>query len=152
VPNARSWLKLWLPVLIWMVLIFSASSDRGSFQHSSRIIAPLVHWLFPTVSDARIHDVVVFVRKCAHVTEFAALAMLVWRALGAAADPRPGSWPWPRAMRTLLIVAVYAASDEFHQLFVPSREASVVDVMIDTSGAVLALLLVWVIGRWRQRC
>jgi len=45
----------------------------------------------------------------------------------------------------------YAASDEFHQLFVPSREASVLDVLIDTAGAVFALLLIWFIGRWRRR-
>ena len=44
---------------------------------------------------------------------------------------------------TLALVMLYAASDEFHQRFVPSRDASAVDVMIDTGGAVLALFLVW---------
>jgi hypothetical protein len=42
------------------------------------------------------------------------------------------------------------AGDELHQLFVPSREASVVDVLIDASGAVLALLFLWTVRIWRK--
>jgi VanZ family protein len=57
---------------------------------------------------------------------------------------------WLQAARVVLLVILYAASDEFHQSFVPSREASVLDVLIDTAGSVLALLFLWVIGRWRR--
>ncbi len=147
VPNLRAFIKYWLPVLLWMAVIFSASGDRASFQHSSRIVAPLLHWLFPHVSDAAVHAVVVFVRKTAHVTEYAALALLVWRAVG----QNERSWSWRQARRTILWVMLYAATDEFHQLFVPFREAAVTDVLIDTAGAVLALLFLWSVGRWRKR-
>jgi VanZ family protein len=134
-----------------MAVIFSASSDSGSFQHSSRIIEPLVRWLIPNISDAAVHSIIVVVRKAAHVTEYAILALLVWRVLRRP-PLNPGEpWRWSHAGLALLIVILYAASDEFHQWFVPSREASVVDVAIDAIGAVLALLLVWVLGRWRKR-
>jgi len=45
----------------------------------------------------------------------------------------------------------YAASDEFHQTFVPSREGCVRDVMIDTSGALAGLFALWLFGRLRKR-
>ena len=120
-----------------------------SFPHSSRIIAPLVRWLWPQASDAAVHDIVVCVRKGAHLSEFAILALLFWRALEKPIPGAPRPWRWTVAIRTVLLVALYASSDEFHQLFVPSRDASVRDVMIDTAGGILGLILLWTIGRWR---
>lgn len=114
-----------------------------SFQHSSRIIGPFLHWLFPHIPPATIHDVVVAVRKAAHVTEYAVLALLFLRGLRARQEPRSQSWSWPQAGRAVLLVLLYAATDEFHQAFVPSREASVIDVLIDTSGGLLGVLLLW---------
>ena len=133
-----------------MAVIFSASSDTKSFQHSSRILAPLLHWLFPHLSPDTADTVTFAIRKCAHLTEFAVLGLLLWRALRKPVrnDPRP--WNWVQARNALLLVALYAATDEFHQLFVPSRQASIVDVLIDTSGALLGLAFLWVIGRWRK--
>ncbi len=151
VSKARNFFIYWLPVLLWMALIFSASSDRFSFQHSSRVIAPIVRWLMPHISEEALQTIVVVSRKAAHVTEFAILALLVWRLVRRPALNPKERWRYSDAIRTLLMVILYAASDEFHQRFVPSREASIRDVMIDTSGAVLALLLIWVLGRWRKR-
>jgi len=61
-----------------MWVIFSASGDRMSFQHSSRLIGPLVRWVFPHLPDDTVHAIVVFVRKCAHLAEYAVLALLLW--------------------------------------------------------------------------
>ena len=150
VLKTRSFLRYWLPVLVWMCVIFSASSDQMSFQHSSRIIGPFLHWLFPHLSDETIHSAVVTVRKCAHLTEYAALALLLWRALRKPAQPGPAPWQWSKAGLVLALVALYAASDEFHQAFVPSRQASVWDVLLDTTGAAIALLCLWAVGRLRR--
>ncbi len=141
----------WLPVLIWMGMIFAASSDSGSFQHSSRIIAPLLHWLLPYLSDQAVHNVVMCARKCAHLGEYAVLAMLLWRARRQNSAHGYAEWRWPKAGLVLILVALYAASDELHQAFVPSREASVWDVLLDTTGAAVALLCLWGIGRLRKR-
>ena len=147
VPLVRSLIKYWLPVVIWMVIIFSASSDTMSSQHSSRIIGPVVRWLFPHLSEQRVDQIVFAIRKCAHLTEYAVLAVLFWRAVHkpVGKDARP--WRWAEAGFAVLFVAVYAASDEIHQLFVPHREGRVTDVMIDTAGAVIGLLLLWLVGR-----
>ena len=149
--KARTFVQYWLPLLLWMALIFSASSDSGSFQRSSRIIAPFVHWLIPGLSEAGVHSIVVLVRKGAHVTEYAVLASLVLRLMARPSANPMRIWRWSDAIRTLLVVLLYAASDEFHQSFVPTREACIRDVLIDTLGGFLALILLWFVGRWRKR-
>ena len=143
----RFLVRYWLPVLLWMGVIFSASSDSHSAAHSSRIIAPVVRWLWPDLSEEGVYGVVLLVRKCGHVAEYALLALLLWRGLHGRAK-RP--WRWSEAGLALGLTALYAASDEFHQTFVPSRQGSPWDVLLDTSSAALALLCLWGIGRWRK--
>jgi VanZ family protein len=151
VSKFRLFVKYWLPVIIWLAVIFSASGDTKSYQHSSRLIAPFVRWLLPNISPEALDSTVLVVRKCAHLTEYAVLALLFWRAIRKPLrqDPRP--WSWPLAGRAVLFVALYAASDEFHQLFVATRDASLRDVVIDTFGAVLGIILLWGIYRLRKR-
>ena len=146
----RNYLVSWLPVLVWMSLIFTASGDSHSGQHSSRIIEPVLRWLFPHITDATVSVTVLFIRKCAHVTEYAVLALLVWWALRrpVRGDPRP--WRWAHAGYALLCTTLYAASDEIHQLFVPSREGRFEDVVIDAAGAALGLFVLWSLGKWRK--
>jgi VanZ family protein len=151
VPNARPFLKYWLPVLIWMTVIFTASSDSHSYEHSSRLIAPFLHWLFPRISANAVDWVVFIARKCAHVAEYAVLALLLWRALRRPQKDRPRPWNWREAGMALLIVAIYAATDEFHQIFVPTRTPAVHDVVIDTLGGAAGLFALWLIGRWQKR-
>jgi VanZ family protein len=68
------------------------------------------------------------------VTEYAVLALLVFRALA-----QPERSVLATALGALVLCAVYASLDEFHQSFVPSRGASPVDVVLDTFGAALGL-------------
>jgi len=46
--------------------------------------------------------------------------------------------------------AGYAITDEIHQAFVPGRQAQATDVLIDTLGAAIGLLLLWTFGRRRK--
>jgi VanZ family protein len=148
--SVRSSILYWLPIVLWALTIFSASSDSGSFQRSSRIIGPLIHWLFPNMSRENVYEIVFLVRKCAHLTEFAIFALLVWNAIRRPAwkDTRP--WSWREAMEALWFAVLYASTDEFHQTFVPSREGCLRDVFIDSCGAATGLLLLWALGRWRK--
>jgi VanZ family protein len=149
-PRLRSFVKYWVPVAVWMVVIYSASSDTKSFEHSSRILAPILQWLMPQLSEEVVSHVVFIIRKFAHLTEYAILALLLWRALRKPVrnDTRP--WSWIQAGLAILVVALYAGSDEIHQLFVPHREGKIADVMIDTSGGVAGILLLWAAGRLRK--
>ncbi len=149
--KTRSFFKYWLPVIIWMMVIFSASGDHESFQHSSRIIAPLMRWLFPSITETNLDHVVLAVRKCAHLAEYMVLAFLFWRAVcqPVQADPRP--WNPKLAMAAVVFVAIYAATDEYHQRFVPSRGPSVHDVLIDTTGAAIGMVFLRQFWNRRQR-
>lgn len=149
----RLWhfIYFWLPPLLWMGLIFMVSSDGNSFNRSSRLIGPFVHWLFPDAAPATVENVVVAVRKLAHVTEYACCAILLWRALRrhTARDTRP--WSWREPALSLLIVFAYAITDEWHQTFVPGRQGAVHDVLLDTLGGALGLFAIWLAGRWSKR-
>lgn len=149
VPKARYFLKNWLPILIWMLVIFSASADRESVRHSSRIIGPLLHWLLPNLSAHHIDQTVTVARKCAHLTEYAILAILFWRAARPLTRSNREIWNWKLAGASILFVTLYAATDEFHQRFVPGRGPSLHDVVIDTIGAAGGIFFLWLIWKWR---
>ena len=150
VSRLHPFVKYWLPIVLWLALIFAASGDGQSAQRSSRIIGPLVHWLFPDLPETTVGNIVFIVRKCAHLTEYAVLAWLFWRALRKPVrnDPRP--WNWREAWFALGGVLLYAISDEVHQSFIPSRQGSVWDVLLDTLGAAAGLLVLWVSHRRRN--
>ena len=103
----RRTLSLWLPVLLWACLIFGLSS-------------------IPNLSTGLgVWDEIL--RKCAHATEYAILAILLRRAFLA-------------ELPALALAVAYAATDEFHQTFVEGRHGSPIDVLIDSAGAALVLL------------
>jgi len=139
----RHFLKYWLPVLIWMVVIFGASADPNSHEHSRHIFRPILLWLFPHMSDQEFENIHWVLRKCCHLTVYAILGLLVFRALNHSRT-HLSPWSWPRNGGTLLIVFLYACSDEFHQSFVPGRTALFSDVCIDTGGAAIGLLALWI--------
>jgi VanZ family protein len=146
----RAFLNGWLPVLVWMIVIFGASADSHSYQHSSRIIEPLLRWLFPHMSPLAVAQIHHIFRKCCHLAEYAIFGFLVFRALHYSANPLP-AWSWPRVGGALLLVFLYASSDEFHQRFVPTRTPLFSDVLIDTTGGALGLFLGWICHYYRRQ-
>jgi VanZ family protein len=146
----RAFLRFWVPVLFWMVLIFGASADAHSYEHSSRIIIPVLRWLFPHMSAMEMDRIHHLFRKGCHVTVYAILGFLVFRALHHSRNPLP-AWSWPRVGGTLLIVFLYAASDEYHQSFVPTRTPLFSDVCIDTAGGAVGLGIAWIFHYNRRR-
>ena len=134
--NFREIVKAWLPVFLWMALMFFGSTDLMSAEHTSRILTPLLRWWNPDISPATIAQVHFFVRKAAHLTEYAILAGLLCRALHFWVDAF-----WRRAAVALAPVLIFAAVDEFHQSFVASRTSSLGDVLLDWNGALFGLMI-----------
>ena len=135
----KFFLKYWLPLLVWLGVIFLGSTNLMSAEHTSRLIVPILLWLKPGMAPDRILFILIVMRKSAHVSEYAILALLLWRALR--------SGPTLRTKRPVLFGAVlvacivFAASDEFHQSFVKSRTPTVRDVLLDGAGALFGLLI-----------
>jgi VanZ family protein len=135
----KCFLKYWLPLLIWVSVIFVGSTNLMSAEHTSRFVVPFLLWLKPGMSPQTIWLILIAARKCAHVTEYAVLSLLLWRALRAVPILHK------KALTVFGVVmvgcALFAASDEFHQMFVKSRTPSVRDVLLDIAGAILGLLV-----------
>lgn len=147
----KTFSKYWLPVILWVVVIVSASGDTKSVQRSSRIIEPLVRWLFPHASDETVRTAVFVGRKWAHVTEYAILALLVWRARRGFGKIPPAGWSRRDAWIAWAAATGFAVTDELHQTFVPGRQGSGWDVLIDAIGAAGGLFVLWLFGRRRKR-
>jgi VanZ family protein len=135
----KSFLKYWLPVLGWLVVTFIGSTSVLSVEQTSPFIVPFLLWLKPGMTPQTIWGIVVFMRHCAHVGEYAVLALLMWRALRNVPVLRTKTVMVFGA--ALLGCALFAASDEFHQSFVKSRTPSVRDVFLDIAGAISGLLI-----------
>jgi VanZ family protein len=151
--SVRAWRRLlsdYGPPLLMMVLIFAASTDVGSPEHSGRIVERILTWLglAQRLTPGEFGLVHHYVRKLGHVTEYALLATLLHRA---AARER-ARWTVRLVAGVIAVTALYAATDEFHQRFVPTRGPSVADVLLDTAGAMLGLGLKWLREhRWSRR-
>jgi VanZ family protein len=134
--------RYWVPVALWMALMFVLSTDEGSSQHTGRLIEPVIRWVLPHAAAHTVAGIHTAIRKLAHVTEYAVLVALWFRALhrGAARSPAAS------AALALVIAVTWAALDEWHQRFVPSRTPSVADVGVDALGGVVgaALQRLWV--------
>ena len=111
--SARRQITRWLAVAGWASVIFYLSS-------LSRLPPAVSTWSLT---------------KLAHITEYAVLTLLLIRALDAHQLARARVL-WLAAM----LAVAYAASDEFHQRFVPNRHPSPLDILIDSIGISAATL------------
>lgn len=135
----RVYLWVYAPVLLWLSVIFYLSSGSGSASETSRIIGPLIKFLFPSVEEATLQMIHGLIRKAAHVTEYAILAALAARVTLSS----PVTWIrrfWP-VLPFALVIAT-ASADEYNQSFNPQRTGTPWDVLIDIAGGALALLII----------
>jgi len=129
----------YLPLIAWLVFIFFASSDNFNAGNTSRIIGPLILWLFPSTSPETLAVVHSLTRKLAHFTEYAILGFLAARAFRTSPHPAiKQRWFWI----CIALVVIYALLDEYHQSFVPSRTASIHDSLIDMAGGLTVLIFI----------
>jgi len=117
-----------LPPLCWTGLIAYLGGSQWGGEETASWIEPILRGLLPFASPHLIDLIHALIRKGAHVFEYAVLAMLWRRAVGA-------SWP------SLGLAVITAALDEFHQSFEPGRGASIYDVLLDSTAAAAALAL-----------
>ena len=144
--RASTFVRYWMPVLAWMLIIFGASTDLGSAAQTSRFLIPFLHWIHPSISFATIETIHLFLRKGAHLTEYGILALLLLRAVRS--ETRKAFVF--SALSVLLVAGLYAATDEFHQSFVQSRTASPWDVMIDCGGTLIGIGIFWIFAHLKN--
>lgn len=143
-------LKYWLPVAAWMLLIYGVSSDSMSLENTSRFMDPLLRWIFPSLAGPELAALKLLIRKLGHVFEYAVLAALWWSALRHLNPAALNRWNWWVPAQAFLMTVAYAITDEFHQTFVANRVGTPWDVLIDSAGAALGILITYLIFRWRH--
>jgi VanZ family protein len=139
--------KFWIPAICMAILISVFSTHYFSGEQTGRVIVPVLRWFFPSASTHMLRVMHFGIRKLAHVTEFGVFSVTVFQGVRGG---RPG-WRFDWALYTLLIAVSYAGFDEWHQSFVPLREATPRDVAIDAFGALLAQTLVWAFAKRKGR-
>jgi VanZ family protein len=131
--------------LVWMGVIFDFSSKTAdeSSAESNAVGMFIGKTLIPGFEEWPEEKQQIFaedwdyvIRKAAHMTEYAILGFLL---LGAWMGKRSGSYKG-RAIRAFAVAAIYAASDEIHQYFVPGRACRLYDVGFDSTGALIGIL------------
>ena len=143
--------RLWRygPLVAWACFVLFASSASFSASNTSRIIRPLLLWLFPDISEESLNYVHFLVRKTAHFSEYAVLALLAARAFRTSHREKLRRLWW---LAAFALVACVALTDEYHQSFLPSRTGTIYDSLLDMTGGATALACAaaWLTRRRRK--
>src|SRR5215213_7391741 len=124
------------PLILWVAVIFTASSTAGASQNTSIIIRPLLEWIFPAAPAATLDIYHGYIRKLAHFTEYGVLGFLAARAFWYSSRPalRKFWFVW-----AFLFVVFIASFDEYNQSFNTLRTGSIYDSLLDASGGLFAI-------------
>lgn len=135
-------------LVVWMCVIFlfssqpSDESSKVSGTMCERVVEDANRVLKLEMNRAKVQSVAASieypVRKAAHMTEYAILGLLSFAFYCGILKKEKRQF-----LAALLTAAVYAATDEFHQYFIPGRSAEVMDVCIDTLGASIGLAILF---------
>lgn len=146
---------IWIPAVVLAVMIFGFSGQSGeqstglSYKVAEVLVdgADVLHLIDIKYigREYAIEQMQTPVRKVAHMTEYAIFAWSVYIAL--AVDGI--KWRWTK-YAALLIVFAYACTDEIHQLFISGRNGSIVDILIDVAGGLIAILICMMCDKRRK--
>jgi len=126
----------WMLLISWMIGIFFMSNQPASISDYQSF------GVIKVLSNIGINMNSIFgelanfiVRKCSHFLEYMILALLVFNVLKLYFNMKQVT------IITIVFVFIYACSDEIHQLFVLGREGAIRDVIIDTCGGIVLVLI-----------
>ncbi|KRQ85810.1 VanZ like family protein [Caloramator mitchellensis] len=133
----RKFLK-WVLVFIWAAIIFIFSSQNGEMSsENNKFILHILKTMGLDINLILDGHADFIIRKAAHFTEYFILYSLLFKAFSEDFSFKNS------LIFSIIFTFLYSSSDEFHQSFVPGRAPSFKDVLIDTAGGVMALLLIY---------
>lgn len=116
----------WLTAaIVWCVAIFMASASPAATGGNTEMLIQR----FFQLTDGQAVFINVAFRKLVHLSAFGLLAILIYNGMG---QKKP--------LLAWFLTTIYAASDEIHQAFLPDRTGAVMDVGLDSIGALLAVI------------
>ncbi|WP_255375592.1 VanZ family protein [Erysipelatoclostridium sp. An173] len=127
-------------MIIWMIFIFIMSNTNGNDSSSQSNFFANIILQFINIDK---ETLTFLIRKLAHMSEYAILALFTYYALIKIAFNKRIIF-----QITFLISFLYACSDEFHQLFISGRSGQFTDIIIDSTGCLIMLLFLYL---WQKR-
>ena len=132
---------LYVPLLVWVVVIFYLSSGRGSISNTAPVFLPLLDYLFPRVGAEKLKTYHAVLRKICHLAGYAMLAFTASVAFyNSSVHPAAKLWH----VLAFAVVLAVAAVDEIRQGFHPHRVGSLADVALDCAGGLTMIFLFWI--------
>ena len=131
-------LRAWWPAAVWVGVIAVESTDYLSSDNTSSVLYSVLTRLF---GEINLYDFLVwhfYLRKAGHFIGYGILCLLMvrgWRATLAVGRV------WLVPLLALIATALVASLDEWHQTFIPSRSGTVRDVVLDSVGGLIFLIL-----------
>lgn len=131
-------IKYFIPAIIWMIFIFIMSNTTGnqSANQSNFFVEMLINLI--KIDPDMLSFII---RKTAHMSEYAILLLLIYYGL------HKSKFNF-QLLLSFLFTFIYACSDEFHQIFIPGRSGQFKDILIDSCGALVMLLIIYL---WQKK-
>ena len=140
--------KAWIAAALWIGLIAVESSNLLSAANTSRFLYPLLTYLFGHIDPVRFLYWHHMARKIGHVVGYGILSFLLFRAWRATLPSlSPHGWSWKWSWIAILMTALVASLDEWHQSFLASRTGAFSDVVLDTVAGIGAQMLIYLLLR-----
>ena len=162
IPSLRDLATCWWPAAAWLVVIRLESTDYASSYNTFGLLYRAASAIFPRIDPNLLLTLNAVLRKLGHFAGYGILGWLVFRALRLEQCKRlrlllnrrwgivfRALWRWDWAAIAVLFTAVVAAVDELHQTELASRSGRWQDVVLDTTGAVAAMVVVYFAARYR---
>ncbi len=155
-PSFRNLAKNWWPSLVWLGIIRLESTDAASSTNTYGLLYAVVSFLFPHVNTHLLNDFNDVLRKTGHFMGYGILGVLVFFALRytnrdrlAPLLPRRWGtclhdlWQMEWVWLSVGVTVITASLDEIHQAFIPSRTGRWQDVALDTCGAAVLQIIIY---------
>ena len=131
--------KYLILTILWMIFIFVMSHTPGNdSSKQSNFIVNIIVQILPITRNT----LSFIVRKCAHMTEYAILAFLIYKTIVHIEKPY---------IISFIFTFLYDCTYEFHQLFIAGRAGQIRDVCIDSTGALIMLLIIYFILKRKDK-
>lgn len=140
---------MWLPSAIWLAVIVAESTNLGSSERTSRILYPIFHYLFG-MGAQRFGVFHIVLRKTGHFVGYAMLSFFLFRSWRGTFPRLSTRWCLQWATLAFVCTALVASLDEFHQTFLPSRTGTFRDAILDSSAALIAQVLIFLLLQRRN--
>ena len=145
-------LKAWIAAALWLGLIAGESTNLGSADNTSKILYPLLHFLLG-LDPFRFESWHFYIRKSGHFIGYFMLSWLLFRAWKVTLPRMNTSWSIQWASIAFFVSALVSSLDEWHQTFLPSRTGTFRDVVLDSTAALVAQIVIflWFYAKDRGR-